>query len=159
MSNLNGFNARSKGGILPNGTKISSGSYCLVDMINASPDWKNARQSAVQSGDWELIKKQYNYKCACCGSKEGEPNNKKSSKITKLEQGHMNPNKNLEPGNIIPQCEVCNKPYKNNVVFDSEGYIYSLGNSTLVLRSDLSVKQQILKDLFLNEPELFTGIL
>jgi len=70
-----------------------------------------------------------------------------------LEQGHMDPNLPLGPGNVIPQCQVCNKPYRDNVVFTSEGYVWALGNAVLVDRSSADVKLQVLQ-LLLQDPQL-----
>ncbi len=159
MSNVNGYNARGKDGLLPDGTTLNPGEYSLIDVINTTPDWKKNRASTVATGDWNSIKQAYGNRCACCGSKENESHNKKSGIITKLEKGHMDPSKDLISGNIIPQCTICNKPYKNNAVFDSEGYVVALGNATMAIRSNDSVKKDIIDALYKSNPELFVDIL
>jgi len=142
MSNVHGYNARGRSGHMPDGTKVSSGQYALVDMLTPAPDWKNARSEKVKTGDWEDIKKHYNYKCAMCGSLEGKPNTKKSGTLTVLEKGHMDPRKTLGPGNMIPQCQLCNKPYKDNAVFDKNGFVYAIANTKFVERADLEVQKE-----------------
>lgn len=136
MSNVNGYNARGRNGKMPDGTILKSGQYALINLTETAPDWKNNRSLSVNSGDWEQVKEHYNYKCACCGSAEGHPNNRKSGTMTVLEKGHMNPKLPLGPGNMIPQCQICNKPYLDNVVFDKNGYVYALASTKLLERAD-----------------------
>ena len=155
MSNIMGYNARSRSGLMPDGTKVKHGEYALVNMTETAPGWKGHRKNLLQKGDWTSIKQAYDHRCVCCGSQEGRPNHKKPGTMTVLEQGHMDPNLPLGPGNIIPQCQVCNKPYRDNVVFTSEGYVWALGNTTLVERSDRDVQLAILEYL-LKDPELAT---
>jgi len=136
MSNVQGFNARSRNGNMPDGSVLKPGQYALVDMLTTAPGWKNNRSEAVKTGDWEDIKKHYNYKCACCGSEEGKANNRKQGTITVLEKGHMDPHKPLGPGNMIPQCQICNKPYLDHVVFDKNGYVWAIADTKLLERAD-----------------------
>jgi len=136
MSNVQGFSARSRNGNMPDGTKLKSGHYALIDMMTTAPDWKNNRSETVKTGDWEDIKQHYNRKCACCGSEEGKPNNRKQGTITVLEKGHMDPRKTLGPGNMIPQCQICNKPYLDHVVFDANGYVWAIADIKLLERAD-----------------------
>ena len=147
MSNIYGYNARGRSGLMPDGTKVKMGEYVLIDMINTAPGWKGHRKSMLATGDWESIKKSYDYRCVCCGSLEGKPNHKKSGTKTVLEQGHIDPNIPLTTGNIIPQCQICNKRYQSGVVFDSEGAVWALGDTTLVARSSAEVKKEILNYL------------
>ena len=80
------------------------------------------RRAAVAEGDWEEILKQYNYTCASCGTKVGEYHRFDSAyKVEVLEEGHMDPNKNLEAGNIIPQCRWCNRTSRGDFRFDEQG--------------------------------------
>lgn len=156
MSNVGGYNARSRHGLMPDGTRVRSGYYALVNLTEPLPEWRAHRHRSVNRGDWTDIKQQYGHRCACCGSLEGQPNHKKPTTVTVLEQGHMDPGLPLGPGNIIPQCQVCNKPYKNTVVFDTQGYVWALGDPTLVLRSRPEIKQRILQAL-LADPDLKSG--
>ncbi len=74
-------------------------------------------------GLWENIKEAYDCRCATCGSKEGEPNFKDRTVITKLEKGHMDPSKQLTDINCIPQCTICNKAFRDWWIFDSTGRV------------------------------------
>jgi hypothetical protein len=63
-----------------------------------------------------------------------------------LQKGHRDPNKPLEIGNIIPQCQFCNRDmYKDNFVFDEFGRPTAVNNPTYILRSTKQVKQAMLK--------------
>jgi len=147
MSNVNGYNARSRNGAMPDGTKLKPSYYALLDMNLTAPDWKNNRAVAVTTGNWDAVKHHYKFRCACCGSEENKPNNRKRGTITVLEKGHMDPEKPLEAGNIIPQCQICNKPYRDNVVFDANGYVWSIANTVFLERSSEKVKQACFKYL------------
>ncbi len=153
MSNIMGYNARSRSGLMPDGTKVKHGEYALVNMTETAPGWKGHRKNLLQKGNWADIKAAYDHRCVCCGSREGQANHRKPGTMTVLEQGHMDPNLPLGPGNIIPQCQVCNKPYRDNVVFTSEGYVWALGNTVLVERSSPDVKLAILQ-LLLQDSQL-----
>jgi hypothetical protein len=142
MSNTYGYNARKRNGIMPDGSKLKSGQYSLINMLEAAPGWKNNRSKVVKIGDWEDIKKHYNYKCACCGSAEGKSNNRMPGTSTILEKGHMNPRLPLGPGNMIPQCQICNKPYLDHVVFDKNGYVHAIASTKLLERADEETQKQ-----------------
>ncbi len=154
-----GFNLYKGGEVDPSGNVISggnrSGYAVLWDLENVCPHWKQHRIAGVKSGDWGEIKKLYDYRCATCGSKEGERNFKNTSLITKLQQGHMinEPGHDLIPGNIIPQCLECNQGYRDKVNFDEKGMVASLSSPELVVKSSKSVRQQIL-DKLRKDPEL-----
>ncbi len=62
----------------------------------------------------------YGCKCACCGSKEGEPMSR-SNGITKLEKGHMNPDLPLNYNNTIPQCQYCNGASLDKRMYNKKG--------------------------------------
>ena len=66
---------------------------------------------------------------ATCGSKEGEYHNIRKNEITKLQAGHMNPSKPLELGNIIPQCQVCNRPDRDRWIYDKTGRVIEIADS------------------------------
>ena len=40
---------------------------------------------------------------------EWQRHNIRHNEIVRLQKGHMDPSKPLEAGNIIPQCQVCNR--------------------------------------------------
>ena len=65
-----------------------------------------------------------------------------------LQQGHINPNKELSLDNTIPQCEYCNQNiYKDDFVFTRDGYPNKINNPKYVLRSDKSVRKEMLEIL------------
>lgn len=97
----------------------------------------------VNKDEWESIKKKYNYRCATCGSKEGEPNLKYSNSITKLQKGHKDPKRSLTINNIIPQCSECNRADENNWIYNDKGRVIKISNPRVVLRSSKKVKKEI----------------
>lgn len=105
---------------------IKSGKYfhCLLDVDNISKSFiPNKRNILITNLEWNNLKKEYDFMCVNCGSKENEPMRWDKTLITKLQMGHMNPNISLTENNCIPQCEFCNRRYKNNVIFDKRGQI------------------------------------
>lgn len=93
---------------------IKPGEYKLASLEKCYPGFSAERRFETVGEDyWEDLKKKYDYRCACCGSREGEPHRYWKSTITTLQKGHKDPHKPLEPGNIIPQCEKCNRPDRN----------------------------------------------
>lgn len=57
--------------------------------------------------DWVAKKKEFDYRCACCGVEEGKFGGK-NDKLVRLEKGHIDPRKGWSHSNIIPQCPSCN---------------------------------------------------
>jgi hypothetical protein len=97
------------------------GNYKLVSSTEILPNWiPEKRKTNIRVADWEGLKAHYKNKCASCGSDEGQPHNH-TGKITKLEKGHKNPDLDLTIKNMIPQCNYCNKRYKDMYIFDSYG--------------------------------------
>jgi len=76
---------------------------------------------------WNELKKEYSYEevpsCVNCGSKEGLPLRWKPTETTKLQQGHMDPRKELTYNNCIPQCQYCNQQFKDKYVFNKHGLV------------------------------------
>lgn len=97
------------------------------------------RHKGVRAGAFEEIKAVYGYRCATCGAKEGEPHHlpqyRQSKEAVVLHQGHMNPHGPLIAGNVIPQCQFCNRAYRNWVVFDINGRVIGVSNWEFVLKS------------------------
>ena len=79
--------------------------------------------------DFSEIKKQYGYKCASCGSKEGEEHFFRKGVKVKLQKGHMNPSKPLVSGNIIPQCQICNRGDRNRWIYDKTGRVVEIADT------------------------------
>ena len=121
-----------KGWYISSGTRgdssIPKGYYKLITLETPYPAYCFERREGFK-GDFETIKKEYNYRCATCGSKEGEEHLFRKGVIVKLQEGHMNPSKPLVEGNIIPQCQICNRPDRNKWIFDKTGRVIAVANS------------------------------
>lgn len=122
------------------------GCHVLITTKHANPNSILHRKNVLTKGDWQEILKQYDNKCASCGSAIGEYHRFDSSyKITTLERGHMNPNKPLKVGNVIPQCRWCNKVARGDFVFDEQGRPTAIANQRPVARADAEVVDEIWK--------------
>ncbi|TLD86202.1 hypothetical protein [Helicobacter sp. MIT 05-5294] len=128
LSKQGGFNIISgtRGDI---GAKIPAGFYQLVDLTTPYPSFKPDRRSGIESASFEELKKEYDYRCATCGSVEGQPHNIRKNEVIQLQEGHMNPALPLEIGNIIPQCQVCNRPDRDRWIYDKTGRVIAVADS------------------------------
>lgn len=127
-----------------NSAALLSGEYKLISLENPFPGYfPKRRHVAITEEMWEDIKRQYGYRCACCGSKEGEPNFYSPSSITKLQKGHMDPSKELTVDNIIPQCSLCNQPDKNFWIYDSKGRVVAVADPIVIEKSTEDVQKAI----------------
>lgn len=125
------------------------GEYRLVSLEKAYPGFSGQRRVDWSAPDyWAQLKAAYGYRCACCGSKEGEPNIHWPSTITVLQKGHMDPAKPLGPGNVIPQCTRCNQPARDFWVFDDKGRVVAVANPQVIDRSSESVQFRIYEKLY-----------
>lgn len=147
--------AAQKGWYILSGTRkdiasmeLNSGEYKLVDLENSYPGFTAGRRNMVGGDDdFEILKAKYHYRCATCGSKEGERNFMWDNTITVLQKGHMDPSRPLEPGNIIPQCEKCNRADRNYWIYDEKGRVVSIANPIVVDRCSDEVKREIYERL------------
>lgn len=151
LSKQGGFNIISgtRGDI---GAKIPAGFYQLVDLTTPYPSFKPNRRSGIESADFEELKKEYDYRCATCGSVEGKPHNIRKNEVTQLQVGHMNPALPLEIGNIIPQCQVCNRPDRDRWIYDKTGRVVAVADSDdgkRVVEKYLKIVSQSTKEYFL----------
>lgn len=127
--------AKQKGYNIASGTRgdlghdLPAGFYKLINLTEPYPSFSPDRRAGMSASDFEELKKAYGYKCATCGSVEGEPHNFRKGEKTKLQAGHMNPNLPLERGNVIPQCQVCNRPDRNRWIYDKTGRAIGLADS------------------------------
>jgi len=97
------------------------GNYKLITVKKPFPAWiPDKRTTDITSISWKELKQRYNNECATCGSKEGSPH-RHTNKKTKLEKGHKDPTLNLTIKNTIPQCNYCNKRFKDIYKFDNYG--------------------------------------
>ena len=128
---------------------VQPGEYRLISLEEAYPGFNSQRRVDLSSPDyWEQLKAAYGYRCACCGSKEGEPNFNWPDTITVLQKGHMDPTKALGPGNLIPQCVKCNQPARDFWIFDDKGRVVAVANPQVIDRSSESVQFRIYEQLW-----------
>jgi len=126
---------------------IARGSYQLYTLQEPYPGFKKGHRIA-NIENWEEIKAAYGYRCASCGSREGEPNFHWPGTKTKLQKAHKDPNKPLIAGNIIPQCQKCNRADRNRWVYDDKGRVIKLAQASFVKNFDKNVRWKIYKILF-----------
>ena len=128
---------------------IPYGSYKLISLKEAYPRFNpDRRGSSVDDAFWEKLKTEYGNRCACCGSKEGEAHRYNPTTLTTLQKGHKNPNLPLSPQNIIPQCEICNRPDLNNWEYNNEGRVIKIAKAEVVDSCSEELKQEIYKRLY-----------
>jgi len=122
------------------------GCHVLITTTRPHPNSAPGRRSAVEKGEWDKILKEYGHRCASCGTKLGEYHRFDSSfKVETLERGHMDPNKPLDAGNIIPQCRWCNRTARGDFVFDLQGRPRAVASVRPVSRADRKVIEKIKK--------------
>jgi len=113
--------------------------YALATLDRVSKAYNPRRHMGVEGETFDEIKAAYGYRCATCGAKEGEfhhlPQYGGRREKVRLQQGHINPHQPLEPGNIIPQCQFCNRAYRNWFVFDRNGRVRGVAAARVVLTS------------------------
>lgn len=100
------------------------------------------------TSNWDSLKKQYGYRCATCGSVEGKPNIHWHNTATKLQKSHMDPTKPLKKGNMIPQCQKCNRADRNNWVYDERGRVIKIANPKVIIRSNDDIQLKVYKILY-----------
>ena len=127
--------------------KIERGAYQLYKLEEPYPNFKKGHRVSDTS-DWEEIKARYGYRCATCGSREGEPHLHWPGTRTVLEKAHKDPNKPLVAGNIIPQCQKCNRGDRNRWVYDDKGRVIKLADANFVRNFDKSVRWKIYRILY-----------
>lgn len=131
-----------------NSLELNSGEYKLISLEESYPDFTKERREYKEDGDYfESLKKQYGYCCATCGSEEGKPHKHWKNTMTVLQRGHMNPLKPLEEGNIIPQCDKCNRADRNYWVYDKKGRVIAIANEKVIDKCSLSIQKKIYERL------------
>jgi hypothetical protein len=124
-----------RGNYLPEGVPPPEGdAYLLVTLEKPHPAFVPNRRSSADT-EFETVKQRYGYRCATCGSKEGEANLRYKNQRTQLQQGHRNPKLPLEGENIIPQCQFCNRADRNWWVYDERGRVVGVGAVKPIQRS------------------------
>jgi hypothetical protein len=148
--------AAQKGFFILSGTRndnlsinIPKSSYKLVSLEKYYEGFTAERREELFTGDyWENLKKSYDYKCACCGSIEGKKHRYWKNITVKLQKGHMDPSKPLRKGNIIPQCESCNRADKNKWIYDEKGRVIGVANEKVIDTCSDSIKEKIYARLY-----------
>lgn len=125
---------------------IKSGEYMLKTISEPYPSYKNLKRTeSLNAHNFTELKKMYNYRCATCGSKEGESNFLYPASVTTLQQGHKNPSLPLTIDNTIPQCTFCNRASRNYFVFDNKGRVEKIYDPHFVLKSDKNIQLMMLQ--------------
>lgn len=127
--------------------QIPDGCYKLITLEEPYPGFMQERRNS-DSLDWEGLKQAYDYRCATCGSKEGELSFRWPERITFLEKAHMDPRQELTDDNAIPQCSACNRGDRNRWVYDSKGRVISVANPTVISSCDEEVQVEVYKILY-----------
>lgn len=120
-------------------------SYLLVTLEEPHPAFMSGRRLSTET-DFESVKKRYDYRCATCGSKEGEFNLRYKRVRTQLQKAHRNPKLPLEGDNIIPQCQFCNRADRNYWVYDERGRVIGI--------ADLKPIQKSIRDRYLDRKQV-----
>jgi len=145
--------AAQKGWFIASGTRgnrhitLNIGEYQLITLEKPYPAFVCQKREEVNI-NWEKIKKKYGNRCATCGSEEGKPNIHWPNSLTQLQKSHKDPNKPLTSENIIPQCQFCNRAYRNYWVFDDKGRVRKLANPSIIMKSDEKVRREVYKILY-----------
>jgi hypothetical protein len=127
---------RQKGWHIISGTssRNARGSYILSSLDMPHPGFSSSRRNIDLAGStWEEVKIRYRNMCATCGAVEGEPHRHDSLTLTFLEKSHMDPTRPLDGDNTIPQCQLCNKAYRDRFCFDSNGRVTRLSDPSFIL--------------------------
>ncbi len=127
--------------------EVKRGSYQLYTLEQPYPAFKKGHRIA-NTADWRKIKEKYNFRCATCGSLEGSPHFHWPATKTVLQKSHKDPNKPLVAGNIIPQCEKCNRGDRNRWVYDDKGRVIKVANPAVVNFCDKEIQKKIYRILY-----------
>ena len=127
--------------------KVGLGFYQLYTLEKPYPSFTHGHR-IQQTGNWKKIKAKYHFRCATCGSEEGKPHLHWLATKTILQKGHMDPNKPLAVGNIIPQCQKCNRGDRNRWVYDDKGRVIKLANPQVIKTCDKNVRKAVYRILY-----------
>jgi len=123
---------------------VKHGQYSLISVTKHYPNFTYLKRTDnLSENEWKSLKEKYNYRCATCGSKEGEYNFHYPNKITKLQKGHKDPTQPLDSNNIIPQCEECNRQDRNYFVYNDKGRVVKIANAQFVVKSEKKIKEEM----------------
>lgn len=125
---------------------VKPGYYQLYSLEQQYPLFHGHR--ITETSDWEEIKAQYSYHCATCGSIENKPNIHWPATKTKLQKSHMDPYEPLVSGNIIPQCQKCNRGDRNRWIYDERGRVIQLASPLVIKSCRPNVRWEVYKILY-----------
>ena len=118
-----------------------------LDPYQPSPEFTNDRQrrkGQLDAADFGELKTVFSNKCATCGAREGRPDPRYGSDVVKLQKGHMDPEGPADDkANIIPQCQFCNRAYKNDFTFDEKGRARAIASPAPVKRASPKVRKDV----------------
>lgn len=126
------------------------GNHRIRDPFRPSALWetKRNRKQAMKSGDFDDLVRAFGNRCATCGALAGEPDRRYGSdNVVRLQQGHRDPELPLSGENCIPQCQHCNRGYRDDFVFDEKGRVHAVAGVRPVRRASATVRRKILEFL------------
>jgi hypothetical protein len=127
---------------------LQPGEYMLHSLSEPYPDYTIGRRiNSLNVGSWNELKNSYHNRCVTCGSEEGKKHLINSGTITKLQQGHMNPQEPLDLSNTIPQCDWCNRAYRSYFCFDNKGRVSKINDPKFVMQSSEEIQFKIFEIL------------
>lgn len=136
-----------KGAKIPNvNEKVPSGYNYLFSIEVANPiavSLALKRTGRLGARNFSELKLAYGNKCATCGIEEGKKDNRNEEMVV-LQQGHMNPRKQLTLDNTIPQCQYCNQTYKDHFQFNEYGRVIAVNNPLILLKSPKDVQDEMI---------------
>ena len=117
-----------------------------LDPFRPSSEFLNAeaaKRARLDVGSFSDIKAAFGHRCATCGAQEGEPDPRYGAEPVTLQQGHQDPHKaGDDMGNIIPQCQFCNRAYRDDFVFDDKGRVKALAGLGPLKRASAAVQRK-----------------
>lgn len=139
-----------KGAKIPDSDAIVPSGYNYLVSIEI-PNPKAVKMSLKRASrnsakNFEELKYVYDSKCATCGLEEGKID-WRTGKRVRLQQGHMDPRKNLTIDNTIPQCEYCNQTYQDYFRFDENGRVIAVNNPEILLKSPRDIQDEMISVL------------
>ena len=119
-----------------------------LDVYQVSPEFQNQeahKRARLNATTFDELKASYGGCCATCGAEEGKPDKRYGVQAVTLQQGHQDPLKSGDDwANIIPQCQFCNRAYRDDFAFDNKGRVHAVASIGPVSRAHVSVQKKIL---------------
>lgn len=151
LSSQYGWYILNKGDKIPDtNIKIPSGYHFLVSLETPNPKivfTTLKRIGRLGAKTFEELKAAYNNKCATCGIRDNEKDPRLGGTLVCLQQGHMDPRKELSLENTIPQCQYCNQIYKDYFQFNEYGRVISVSNPEILLKSSRDIQERAVQIL------------